>query len=66
MHEQTSLKLKIALVEAETLRNAQDKTNGTLNHVQAAGLVRKCQQLDRRWQVSWTKLFVNFCWMFLR
>jgi hypothetical protein len=52
MHEQTSLKLKIALVEAETLRNAQDKTNGTLNHVQAAGLVRKCQQLDRRWQVS--------------
>ena len=46
MHEQTSLNLKIALGEAETWRNAQDETNGTLTHDQAAELVRKCQQLD--------------------
>lgn len=52
MHELTSLKMKTALGEVETLRHAQGETQGALSHDQAAELVRKCQELDRRWQAS--------------
>jgi hypothetical protein len=35
--------------EAETLRAAR----AGISHDQAAELVRKCKELERRWQVGW-------------